>query len=198
MSGVRVDLESLIYNIKRGDEKAFDELVRMYMEKAYSVALRFMRSDEDAQDIVQEAFLKVFINIEGYNEKYNFSSWFYRILVNCCINALKKRDRRRFLSDLFQSGNKELEIDKFEIGKDNSIKDPEEDLIQKEKKEIIMEGVYSLPEKQRDVLILYDIEGFSQQEISLILNIPVGSVMSRLFYGRKRLKKYLDKVLKEI
>lgn len=191
------DLNALIEDIKNKDDKAFDELVLMYMKKAYSVAFRFMRNDGDAQDMVQEAFLKVYINIGSYNKKYNFSSWFYRILINCCINALKKRSRRRFLLDSWEK-DKTLEIEKLEIGKDNSIRDPEEDLIRKEKNKIIMDGVYALPEKQRDILMLYDIEGFSQNEISDILNIPLGSVMSRLFYGRKRLKKYLKKVLKEI
>jgi len=191
------DLNTLIEDIKKGDDKAFDELVLMYMKKAYSVAFRFMRNDGDAQDMVQEAFLKVYINIGRYNKKYNFSSWFYRILINCCINALKKRNRRRFLLDSWEK-DKTLEIEKLEIGKDNSIRDPEEDLIRKERNKIIMDCVYALPEKQRDILMLYDIEGFSQHEISDILNIPLGSVMSRLFYGRKRLKKYLRKVLKEI
>ena len=191
------DLNTLIEDIKKGDDKAFDELVLMYMKKAYSVAFRFMRNDGDSQDMVQEAFLKVYINIDSYNKKYNFSSWFYRILINCCINALKKRNRRRFLLDSWEK-DKTLDIEKLEIGKDNSIRNPEEDLIKKERNKIIMEGVYALPEKQRDILMLYDIEGFSQHEISDILNIPLGSVMSRLFYGRKRLKKYLRKVLKEI
>ena len=191
------DLSTLIENIEKGDDKAFDELVLMYMKKAYSVAFRFMRNDGDAQDMVQETFLKVYINFDSYNKKYNFSSWFYRILINCCINALKKRSRSRFLLDSWEK-DKTLEIEKLEIGKDNSIRNPEEELIRKEKNKIIMEGVYALPEKQRDILMLYDIEGFSQHEISDILNIPLGSVMSRLFYGRKRLKKYLKKVLKEI
>ena len=191
------DLNTLIEDIKKGDDKAFDKLVLMYMKKAYSVAFRYMRNDGDSQDMVQEAFLKVYINIDSYNKKYNFSSWFYRILINCCINALKKRNRRRFLLDSWEK-DKTLDIEKLEIGKDNSIRNPEEDLIKKERNKIIMEGVYALPEKQRDILMLYDIEGFSQHEISDILNIPLGSVMSRLFYGRKRLKKYLKKVLKEI
>lgn len=191
-----LDEIKLIENIKKGDNRAFDKLVQMYMKRAYSVAFRYMQKDDDAQDMVQEAFIKVYINIDKFNENYGFSSWFYRILINCCINALKKRRKVGSLAYSWEM-DKEIGADKNNIGEQNLTKDPEEDLILKEKNTIIMEGINSLPSKQKDVLILYDIEGFDQREISNILNIPVGSVMSRLFYGRKKLKKYLEKVLKE-
>ena len=192
-----VDFEEnkLIENIKKGDNRAFDKLVQMYMKRAYSVAFRYMQKDEDAQDMVQEAFIKVYINIDKFNENYGFSSWFYRILINCCINALKRRQKSGSLTYPWEK-DKEIGVDD-NIGDLNVTKDPEEDLILKEKNRIIMDGINSLPSKQKDVLILYDIEGFDQREISNILNIPVGSVMSRLFYGRKKLKKYLEKFLKE-
>ncbi len=189
--------EDLVREVKKGNDEAFNELVLKYMKKAYYVAYRYMKKEEDAKDMVQEAFLKVFINIDKFDEKYNFSSWFFRILINCCINTLKKQNKRKFLFDSFGK-DKESDLDKLEIGKETSTKTPEECLIHKESSKIIMDGINTLPEKQKDVLILYDIEGFSQNEVSQILNIPVGSVMSRLFYGRKKLKKYFEKVGKVI
>lgn len=184
----------LIRDIKRGDEAAFDKIVQRYMKKAYSIALRFMRNSDDAEDMVQEAFLKVYININSYNEKYSFSSWFFRILANSCINALKRKKRRSFLLDL---RDREQDFERMEIYKQTSERDPEEGLILKEEKRVILEGIYSLPEKQRAVILLYDIEGFSQHEVAEILEIPLGSVMSRLFYGRKKLKQYLENALRE-
>ena len=85
----------------------------------------------------------------------------------------------------------------MEIYKQTSERDPEEVLLLKEQKDIIFEGIYLLPEKQRSVILLYDVEGFSQSEVSDILEIPLGSVMSRLFYGRKKLKQYLESALKD-
>lgn len=184
----------LIRDIKRGDEAAFNEIVQRYMKKAYSIALRFMRNSDDAEDMVQEAFLKVYININSYDEKYSFSSWFFRILVNSCINALKRKKRRSFLLDLRDS---EQDFERMEIYKQTSEKDPEERLILKEEKRVILEGIYSLPKKQRTAILLCDVEGFSLSEVAEVLEIPLGSVMSRLFYGRKKLKQYLENALKE-
>ncbi len=187
----------LIRDIKGGDDEAFNKLVLKYMQKAYSIAYQYMKKEEDAKDMVQEAFLKAYINMHKFDEEYNFSSWFFRILINCCLNTLKKQSKRKFLFDSWEK-DKESDLEKLEIGKETSTKSPEEDFINKESKKIIMDGINTLPDKQKDVLILYDIEGFTQNEVSEILNIPVGSVMSRLFYGRKKLKKHLKKVGKVI
>ena len=191
------DEHSLIRDAKKGDEKAFDKLVHLYMKKAYAVAFRYMRNDQDTQDMVQEAFLKSYINIKNFDERYKFSSWFFRILVNCCINVLKRESKKSFL---FDSPGKdgEYEIEKQAIDKQTLKYNPENDLIKKEKRRIVLEGVHSLPQKQRDVLLLYDIEGFSQYEVSEMLDIPRGSVMSRLFYGRKKLKEYLKNIFNEV
>jgi len=177
--------KKLIAKAKEGDNRAFDELVSHYLEKSFSVAYRYTNTEEDAKDMIQETLLKVFKNIHRFNEKYPFSSWYFKILINNCINFLKKVKIKR------KSENIMLQDSDFHNENDTDSLSPENGFIKREKTLIIREGLQHINEKQRSALILHDIEGFTQEETAEILGCPVGSVMSRLYYGRKKLKKIL-------
>lgn len=188
---VLVDELDIIEKAKSGDRNAFDRLTGLYLKKAYSIAFRYTGNDGDARDIVQEAFYKVYVNLHRYNSKFPFSSWFFRILINSSINYSKRERRKRFL---FQDRNPKSDVNPVEESPDFSA-NPEHTYINKEVQKLLRKGLHTLPEKQRSAIILFDLEGFSQQEVAKILKCPQGSVMSRLFYGRRKLRKYLEKYL---
>jgi len=186
-----VDERDLIEKAKSGDRAAFDRLTGLYLKKAYSIAFRYTGNDSDSRDIVQEAFYKVYVNLHRYNAKFPFSSWFFRILINSSINFSKRERRKRFL---FQERNPKSDVNPVEETADLKA-NPEKLYISKEIQQLLHKGLLALPEKQRSAIILFDLEGFSQQEVAGILKCPQGSVMSRLFYGRRKLRKYLEKYL---
>jgi len=186
-----VDEHELIAQAQSGEKSAFDRLTELYMKKAYSIAFRYTGSDVDARDIVQEAFYKVYVNLHRYNPKFPFSSWFFRILINSSINYSKRERRKRFL---FQERNPKSDLNPIEETADGT-GNPEKQYINREIQSLLHKGLSSLPEKQRSAILLFDLEGFSQQEVAQILKCPQGSVMSRLFYGRRKLRKFLEKYL---
>ena len=178
----------LVLRLKNGDERAFDSLISIYLQKSYGVALRLMGNDNDAREMIQETSIKAFNNLYRFDFNSPFGPWFTRILVNTCINQLKKNKLRRFfsLSDPDEHEGVERSI---QLQTEDS---PVDELIKKERTKIIENALQKIPEKQRIAIILFDIEGYSQEEVAGILNCPVGSVMSRVYYGRKRLKKLLE------
>jgi len=190
------DEKKLLKRVKSGDRRAFDEIIMLYMRRAYSVAFRFTNQDEDAYDMVQDAFMRTYSNIQGYNEDYPFSTWFFRILVNNCINFIKREKRRKFVFDSWRNSNNN-DFEKFENRKEVFSENPEDEYLKEERFRHLWSGINKLPEKQRDAIILYDLEGFTQQEVAEILGCPVGSVMSRIYYGRQKLKKHLKSYMEK-
>jgi RNA polymerase sigma-70 factor, ECF subfamily len=182
--------QALVARFRDGDNSAFDALIQKYTRRAYSMALRYTRQSTDAEDMVQEAFLKAYRHFDQFDDTCNFSSWFFRILINHCLNFLKRERRRRFIFDSWRIGNTANfeQMEERYLRMDNT---PDRQLQQKETKRQIHDALKRLPDKQREAIVLYDLEGFSQQEVSEILDCPVGSVMSRIYYGRKKLKEYL-------
>jgi len=179
----------LIRKAKEGNNRAFDELVSKYLGKSFSLALRYTNDEDDAKDVVQDTLLKVYNNLYRYNEQYPFSAWYYKILTNNCINFVKRVKMKRkaedtLYQDLNTSGGTELDIS------------PEEGFLTEEKVRLIEDGLMQISLKQRSAIILHDIEGFTQEETAKILGCPVGSVMSRLYYGRKKLKGILKHKLR--
>ena len=184
----------LIVRFRAGDTTAFDSLVQRYMRRALATALRYTHRESDAQDMVQEAFLKAYTHFDQFDDSCSFSSWFFRILINHCLNWLKREKRRRVLFDSWRAGS-ELDFQQLEERISSGTRTPEQELIRQERQHTIWQALNKLPGKQRDAIILYDLENFSQQEIADILQCPVGSVMSRIYYGRQKLQKYLRDLL---
>lgn len=197
--------EALVAEIAGGDRKAFEELGRRYLKKAYSIALRMTRNREDAWDLAQDALLEIHRSAAGFDKRYSFSSWFYRIVVNKTLNFLK---REKLRSGAFAAGMEE----KFLGNKGVSLRggdptDPEDDftsgtLVEQtnpereyEISEIrgrIESALETLSPEQRMVVVLFDMEGYSHREIAEALECPEGTVMSRLHYGRMKLRGQLE------
>jgi RNA polymerase sigma-70 factor (ECF subfamily) len=171
----------LIERWKKGDKRAFGEIVRLYMSDAFYTALGFTGNEEDAKDLSQEAFIKAYQARDSFDPERPFYPWFYRILKNHCLNFLKRfrkptvelhypdqPDRERFASP---------------------IPTPLEQLEEGEQQKMLFAAVGRLSIEHREIIILKNFKGYSYQEIADILNIPIGTVMSRLYYARKMIKE---------
>ncbi len=188
--GMSADLreKQLIQKAKKGDEKSFESLILGCRTKAYNIAIRYLKNEEDALDALQESFIKIFRHLNSFKEDSRFDTWVYRIVVNTCNDMLRKNSGRKITDSIFRKDddNKEtiLEIP-------DSTTSPEEVYDKKEKSEYILSCLDKLNQDQKEIIILRDIQGFSYDEISEILNCSVGTVKSRINRSRFRLREFL-------
>jgi RNA polymerase sigma-70 factor (ECF subfamily) len=185
------DEKRLVALLKKGDEAAFRLLIQKYQSKLYGIAYGITLDREESLDIVQDVFLKVYQKIHLFREESSLSTWLHRITVNLCLNW-KRRWLRRF-----KWHHQPLEIqeggDYPELG---TVEDLPETLYeQKELKKMLWEQLKELPEEARAVFVLKEMEGLSYDEIAKTLRIKTGTVSSRLFYARKKLRNGLKKSL---
>lgn len=176
--------KDLIHRAKRGDISAFEDLISGYEKKVYNTAYRFFNNAEDAMDVSQEIFIKVFTSLRRFREDSSFSTWLYRIAVNTCIDFLRKKRE-----DVLPIKEEIVMDDKTKLGFQTEL--PEEFMEKQEVKQAIMKAISTLPEEQRICIILRDVQGFSYTEISDVLSCSLGTVKSRLFRGRRALKENL-------
>lgn len=176
--------KDLIHRAKRGDISAFEDLISGYEKKVYNTAYRFFNNAEDAMDVSQEIFIKVFTSLRRFREDSSFSTWLYRIAVNTCIDFLRKKRE-----DVLPIKEEIVMDDKTKLGFQTEL--PEEFVEKQEVKQAIMKAISTLPEEQRICIILRDVQGFSYTEISDVLSCSLGTVKSRLFRGRRALKENL-------
>ncbi len=176
--------KDLVRRAKRGDISAFEDLISGYEKKVYNTAYRFFNNAEDAMDVSQEIFIKVFTSLRRFREDSSFSTWLYRIAVNTCIDFLRKKRE-----DVLPIKEEIVMDDKTKLGFQTEL--PEEFMEKQEVKQAIMKAISTLPEEQRICIILRDVQGFSYTEISDVLSCSLGTVKSRLFRGRRALKENL-------
>ena len=173
------------------DQARFAELAMPYMDQLYSAALRLTRNPSDAEDLVQEAYLRAYRGFHGFEEGTNLKAWLYRILTNTFINEYRKAKRRPAESEL--DDLEDLYLYRRLGGGDEpqAARSPETEVLERIPEHDVKEAVESLPEQYRMAVLLADVEGFSYKEIADILDIPIGTVMSRLHRGRKMLQRAL-------
>jgi len=175
----------LIRKAKRGDEDSFEALILSCKGKAYNIALRYMQNEDDALDVLQESFIKIYRYLNKFNENSRFDTWVYRIVVNTCNDMLRKNKKYNFADSVYK--NEEHEDVALEIA--DSDPGPGELFEQKEEGAYILKCLGLLGFEHREVLILRDIRGFSYDEISEILDCSMGTVKSRLSRARDKLKE---------
>lgn len=189
-----VDREQiLIKKCMKGNLKAFDELIEKHEKIAYNIALKMLKNPEDAMDVSQEAFIKVFRSIKTFNFESSFSTWLYRIVTNTCLDFLRKRATNVYSID------SPIHTDDGEIERDipDDSETPEELLERKLTKELVTNSIDKLDDNHRTVIILRDIQGFSYDEISTILDCSIGTVKSRINRARNNLKDILIKEMEQ-
>ena len=177
--------ETLIARFQKGDIQAYDTLVRRYKDQLLNYVYRFVGNRNDAEDLVQETFLRVYKNKHYYKEIAKFSTWVYTIAGNLAKTELRRRKRRK----IFSVSNFVNEERDFDIPDTDN--DPESAVDGSLKDDIIQKAIEKLPAKFKEVILLRDVQGFAYEEISQILNIPLGTVKSRVNRGRLKLQEDL-------
>jgi RNA polymerase sigma-70 factor (ECF subfamily) len=173
------------------DQAQFADLTMEYMGSLYSAALRMTRNPSDAEDLVQETYLKAYRAFGSFKEGTNLKAWLYRILTNTFINSYRARKRRPEQTDIDDVEDLYLYRRLGGLEAVNASRSPEEEVLEHFTEAEVKAAVEALPEQFRMAVLLADVEGFSYKEIAEILDIPIGTVMSRLHRGRKALQKTL-------
>ncbi|OGQ06436.1 MAG: hypothetical protein A2026_05575 [Deltaproteobacteria bacterium RBG_19FT_COMBO_46_12] len=172
----------LISRCQQGDQEAFKEIFDRYQKKVYRIAYGVVRHREEALDIVQEVFVKLFHSIKNFKGRSHFYTYLYRMVMNTAIDRSRKMGKQ-IISSLDEEGSFEPseEIEKW----------PEKILLQKELEEKVNGAMGKLPAEQRAAIIFREVEGLSYQEMADAMECSIGTVMSRLHYARKRMQELL-------
>ena len=164
----------LIARLQKRDEAAFEELIRQYEKKVYTLCFRMCGNSEDAEEAAQDAFLALWRGIDRFRQESSLSTWIYRLATNACIDTLRRRKKQ---SGSVSLDDEELFVDAVE---------------HREAQKLLQEGLSALPEEYRKVLILREIEGLSYTEIAESASIELGTVKSRISRGRSLLRNFLS------
>jgi RNA polymerase sigma-70 factor, ECF subfamily len=185
---------ALVHASKHGDVGAFEELVKRYDRKLLRIAHHLMHNREDAEDVVQEAFLKAFLHLDQFREDSKFSTWLIRITLNQCLMKLRKQlpTREVSINEDFQSEEGDLPIDVADWAPN-----PEELYKATELREILRKTLQELGRGLRVVFILRDIEGLSLAQTAEALNLSLAAVKARSFRARLQLRERLSEYFKK-
>ena len=173
------------------DQARFEEQAMEFMPSLYAAALRMTRNPADAEDLVQETYLKAYRGFGGFEEGTNLKAWLFRILTNTYINRYRQQKRRPEETDLDDVEDFYLYRRLGGFDEARISKSAEDTLLELFTDDEVKDALESLPEGFRMAVLLADVEGFAYKEIAEILDIPIGTVMSRLHRGRKALQKRL-------
>lgn len=174
----------LVSEAQSGRRQAFARLFEKYRDTSYQIAYRFLGHQQDALDVVQESFTKAFVGLEKFRGGSSFKTWLYRIVTNSSLDRRRSRMVRKSAS---------LDVDDAPDPPDHSHESdqPWQNLQRQELKGLIDDALASIPENNRTAFVLFAVEGVSYREIADILNISIGTVMSRIFYARQKLQRIL-------
>ncbi len=181
----------MVSYIVKGKTELFSVIIDRYQSKVFSTAFHYTHDHEEARDLTQEIFIKLYNNLQKYKGKASFSTWLYRIAVNRCIDWTRKK-KPQTVSAISDGGEEELDI--YDTIADSG-GGPEEDLIKQENAVYLRKLVESLPEIYKTVIILYYFEDFSPQEISEIIGVPKRTIDTRLFRGKNLLKLRMEELI---
>lgn len=172
----------LISRCQQGDQEALKEIFNLYHQKVYRIAYGVVRQREDALDIVQEVFIKLYRSIKNFKGKSSFYTYLYRMTLNQAIDYSRKAKKSLFSRPTWEKESEPV---------DEEIQRPDSQAAQKQFEERVQKAMETLSEDQRAALILREIEGLSYHEIAEVMECSLGTVMSRIHYGRKRLRELL-------
>jgi RNA polymerase sigma-70 factor (ECF subfamily) len=185
--------EALVKAAQKGDVKAFEELVARHRDKVYGRAFSMLRNEDEAYDISQEAWIKAWQRIKQFHGDSNFTTWITRITINLTLDYLRKQKRYKVESieeQVEESGGVERQMDLEQVA-------PIDELERKELRERIDKALQQLSYEHRTVLVLHEFEGLEYKEIAKRMKCSIGTIMSRLFYARKKLANLLKGLKRE-
>ncbi|WP_373894740.1 RNA polymerase sigma factor SigW [Virgibacillus natechei] len=180
-------IRNKIRQVKKGDKSAFEDVITFYQDKIYRHCFRMIGNAHEAEDIAQEAFIRSYVNIHSFDDRRKFSTWLYRIATNLTIDHIRKRKPDTYLDAQIQgTGGLDMYSQLASGGPS-----PGEEVESQELQCYIHQKILELPPKYRSSIILRYLEEFSLQEISDTLDIPLGTVKTRIHRGREALRKKL-------
>jgi RNA polymerase sigma-70 factor (ECF subfamily) len=172
-----------------GDATAYQGIVEKYQGRVYALLYGMVRNREDARDLTQDAFVKAYRSLEGFRLEAGFYTWMYRIAMNLAIDFVRKRKRRDVVGFDENIAQRDEDGTIAEVHHEDG---PGKALERQQTLARIMAAMDRLPEDQKQVVLLRELEGLSYKEIADVMGIPEGTVMSRLFYARKKLQTLLS------
>jgi RNA polymerase sigma-70 factor (ECF subfamily) len=183
-----MDDATLARNCREGDQSAWNALVERYGRRIFSIAYHFTLRREDADELTQEIFLKVFENLHRYDGRYSLAAWIVSLARNLCIDQYRRRKRERSFVHV---------SDEAVLPMIPSSDDPAAQALQKERTKLLFEAIAELPEELAEILVLRDLDGLAYEEIGAALSLPDGTVKSRLFRARteaaRRIRQRIEK-----
>lgn len=193
----RPDETTLLERLRAGEDAAYEELVRLYGPRLLAVARRFLRSEDDAQDAVQDAFLNAFRSIDSFEGQARISTWLHRIVVNASLMKLRTRRRKP------EQSIEELLPNFLEDGHMTNLAAPwrkagEDEVEIAQLRGLLLQKAQQLPDSFRNVLLLRDIEGLDTEEAAQLLEISTAAVKTRLHRARLALRELLDPHLRRV
>ena len=186
----------LVAQCQAGDAEAFNELVSRYRNRAFAMIFNMVRNEQDAWDLAQDGFLKAWKSIGRFRGQSSFFTWLYRILMNVTIDWMRRKQIEGGAEFDDTVGLREIEPAAVTAPKDEL--QPAAKLSDKEIRERIDNAITKLSDEHRRVIVLREIEGMEYQEIAEIVGCSIGTVMSRLFYARKKLQSLLKDVYENL
>lgn len=197
LSGWRVrgvvieNISDLVERFKAGDERAFNELVRLFEKRVYAHAYQMLGNHTEADEVLQETFVRLVKHIHRLRSDANLTSFVFKIATNYCIDIIRRR-QRKFVnveeSEDEDSGRYLLELSR-------SVSTPEDEQENRQLLELINAAIAELPPKQRATILLHDIDGYSKEEVAQIMSCPQATVRSNLHIARSKVKKKLKEIL---
>ena len=183
-----LDDAELVQATLAGDRQSFGLLVQKYQDRLFNTLVRFTGSRHDASDLVQDAFVQALVKLETFRGDAQFYTWLYRIAINLSLS--RRRKKRPVVS---------VDAVKEQLGDEpaDELSGPEQNLIQSERAQLVQLALEQLGSEHRRILVLREMESFSYEEIGEVLEIPVGTVRSRLFRARVQLKDQLQAMLQD-
>ena len=189
---------TLVQRVRSGDQRAYKTLVERYQRKVYSVAVGMLKDREEARDVAQEAFVKVYRYLDHFKGDASFYTWLYRITVNICIDVMRRKGAGAGRAENVEFDETvQHDVNEANLGALGSRlgTNPQKSALRKELAEKIQAALEQVPEKHRAILLLREIEGMSYEDLARTLDIPKGTVMSRLFHARLKVQKVLNEYL---
>lgn len=177
-----------VEKVKKGDRNAFGDLVEIYQHQLYQICFRMLGNRQEAEDAAQEAFTRAYVNIHTFDRNRKFSTWLFRIATNLCIDRIRKKKPDYHL-DAELRGTEGLTL-YSQIPNEDML--PEEEILTMEVQERVQYEISRLPDKYRAAIVLKYMEELSLAEIGEILNLPIGTVKTRIHRGREALRKQLS------
>ena len=174
----------LIEDAQKGEISAFEKIVNYHQWYAYAIAFRFFGDEDDAEDIVQESFIRIWHHMQDFDQRMKFTTWMYKIVVNLCYDKAKSNKRRTSMFARFNSSTDDR-IENTDI---------DQELTNKEAAALINHAAEGLSEKQRMIFLLRDIQELTIEEVTVITGMSISAIKTNLFFARQNIKKKLARL----